>query len=407
MTSPAKPLPCASPSDLTDAADRSVVVEGRCLGASNDRIQLSDALAQIEVRWSEPLPQPPPLLSMVRIAGELVDGVVIAAQVLEVRPCGGRPDETTRMRDHGVARRLVERARLLARVRRFFNARGYLEVETPTMVPSPGLDLHLDAYAIADDTTFLITSPEYQMKRLLAGGLPRIFQVARCFRRGEQGARHNPEFTMLEWYRAGARASDMMDETEALVRDLLPDTHGDQARILGGRCDWRAPFVRLSVAEAFERYAQIDCDTMLRLAGEDEDTFFRLLVERVEPSIAALGVPAFLYDYPAPQASLARLRPDDRRFAERFELYVGDLELCNGFGELIDPVEQRGRLERDHAARAALERTSYPIDERFLAALEEGLPRCAGNAVGLDRLFALALGCASIGEVMALPQDRL
>ncbi len=278
---------------------------------------------------------------------------------------------------------LVKRAALLAEVRAWMHARGYLEVQTPVMVPSPGLDLHLDAFEV--DGAYLITSPEYQMKRLIAEGMERIYQITPCFRRGEQGARHNREFTMLEWYRAGAGMHDMMDETEALVRSLLPALPA---------------FERLSVAEAFRRFAGVD------VASLDEDAFFLTLVERVEPALAQRPA-TWLYHYPASQASLARLSPADPSVCERFELYVGDVELCNGFGELTDPVEQRRRLERDQAARRRSGKPVYPIDERFLQALERGLPACAGNALGLDRLLMLMCGASAIREVMTFSAEDL
>jgi len=315
--------------------------------------------------------------------------------------------------ERGVSSRhdkLRGRARLLERLRRFFVTSDYLEVETPILVPSPGLDLHLDAFTTASPhfgaaPGYLITSPEYQMKRLLAEGLPRIFQIVRCFRRGERGHRHNPEFTMLEWYRAGATMESLMAETETLVRSLLSEA--TDMPLAGAACDVTQPFRRMTVAEAFTRWAEIDEAETLRLATEDEDRYFFLLVDRVEPGLSRLGVPVFLHDYPASQASLARRRPGDPRFAERFELYVGEVELCNGFGELTDPAEQRRRLLADQAARRERGLPVYPVDERFLAALESGLPACAGNALGLDRLVALALGAEGIEEVMAFAVDTL
>lgn len=283
------------------------------------------------------------------------------------------------------------RAAMLARVRAFFAGRGYLEVDTPVMVPSPGLDLHLDAFAVED--AYLSTSPELQMKRLLCGGLERIYQLARCFRRGERGTRHNPEFLMLEWYCAGASIDDLMDETEALVRWLLPAHDRD--------------FLRMTVTEAFARYAGIDEPEMLRLAAHDEDRYFLTLVDRIEPAFAALDRPVMLHAYPASQASLARRMPARPELCERFELYVGAVELCNGFGELSDAREQRDRFERDQARRRERNKPVYPIDERFLAALTEGMPACAGNALGFDRLVALAAGVTDIADVMPFPHAHL
>jgi lysyl-tRNA synthetase class 2 len=303
-------------------------------------------------------------------------------------------------------KRLRERARVLADARRFFDARGYLEVQTPIAVPSPGLDLHLDAFELDGGERgarrWLITSPEYQMKRLLAEGWQRIYQVVACFRRGEVGTRHNPEFTMLEWYRANAGVHAVLADTEQLVAAVT----GGVVRLGSRVIDVRPPLERLPVLEAFERFAGWSGETTLEAAAHDEDRYFQALVDQVEPRVAAMDHGVFLVDYPATQASLARRKPADPRLAERFELYVAGVELCNGFGELVDPVEQRARLEADQEARRRRGLPVYPIDERFLAALGR-VPPSAGNALGLDRLVALACGTTDIGEVLAFTADEL
>jgi elongation factor P--(R)-beta-lysine ligase len=304
-------------------------------------------------------------------------------------------------------KRLRERARVLGEVRGFFDARGYVEVQTPIVVPSPGLDPHLDAFEVAGGdrgaARWLITSPEYQMKRLLAQGLERIYQIVACFRRDEVGERHNPEFTMLEWYRAHSGVEAVMRDTEQLVAAVTGDTVK-----LGGprRIDLRPPLERLTVCEAFQRFAGWSEDATLDAAARDEDRYFRTLVDLVEPGLAVLDHGVFLVDYPATQASLARRKPADPRLAERFELYVAGVELCNGFGELVDPLEQRARLENDQAVRRARGLPVYPVDERFLEALAH-VPPSAGNALGLDRLVALACGTTEIGEVIAFTADEL
>jgi elongation factor P--(R)-beta-lysine ligase len=303
-------------------------------------------------------------------------------------------------------KRLRERARALRDVRRFFDARGFLEVQTPVIVPSPGLDLHLDAFEVAGGDRgaprWLSTSPEYQMKRLLGDGWPRIYQIAPCFRRGELGARHNPEFTMLEWYRAGADVAGVVDDTEQLVAAV---TGG--AVVLGERrIDVRPPFDRVPVSEALRQFAGWSMDETLSAAASDEDRYFRTWVDVVEPALARIDRGVVVHDFPATQASLARKRPDDSRFAERFEAYVGGLELCNGFGELVDPVEQRGRLARDQEVRRARGLPVYPIDERFLAGLAR-VPPSAGNALGIERLVALVCGTTEIAEVLAFTADEV
>jgi len=303
-------------------------------------------------------------------------------------------------------KRLRERARLLAEVRAFFAARGFVEVQTPVLVPSPGLDLHLDAFEVRGGDRgaprWLATSPEYQMKRLLAEGLDRIVQIGPCFRRGEVGSRHNPEFTMLEWYRANAGVEDVMRDTEQLVAAIT----GGSVTVEGRRVDLRPPFERLGVCEAFERFAGWSRESTLDAAARDEDRYFRTLVDVVEPAIEKIDHGVMLVDYPATQASLARKKPGDPQLAERFELYVAGVELCNGFGELVDPVEQRARLEHDQAERRARGLPVYPVDERFLEALAR-VPPSGGNALGLDRLVALACGTTSIADVVAFTADEL
>jgi lysyl-tRNA synthetase class 2 len=323
-------------------------------------------------------------------------------------------------------KRLRERARALSTARGFFESRGFVEVQTPVVVPSPGLDLHLDAFEIRDGQRgaprWLATSPEYQMKRLLADGWARIFQVCPCFRRDELGERHNPEFTMLEWYRANAGVDDVMRDTEQLVAAVtggsvrlaespgaVPDanvhpevTRGVVERVI----DARPPFERMPVCDAFSRFAGWSREETLAAAAGDEDRYFRALVEQVEPALAKADHAIFLVDFPASQASLARTKPDDPALAERFELYVAGVELCNGFGELVDPVEQRARLEHDRRARAERGMPVYPLDERFLSALAR-VPPSAGNALGVDRLVALACGTTAIADAMAFTAEEL
>ena len=303
-------------------------------------------------------------------------------------------------------KRLRERARVRRDVQRFFDARGFLEVETPVMVPSPGLDLHLDAFEVVGGDRgaprWLITSPEYQMKRLLADGWSRIYQMGPCFRREERGPRHNTEFTMLEWYRAGADVADVMRDTEQLVAAVT----GGTVTLEGRTIDVRPPLPRMTLCDAFARFAGLSEDETLHAAAHDEDRYFRALVDHVEPAIERMDHGVLLVDYPASQASLARKKPGAPRFAERFELYVAGVELCNGFGELVDADEQRRRLEHDQAERRARGLPVYPIDEAFVTALAR-VPPSAGNALGLDRLIALATGATNIADVMAFSADEL
>lgn len=301
-------------------------------------------------------------------------------------------------------KRLAERAAIVRRIRRFFEERDFLEVETPILVPSPGLDVHLDAFGVGEGIAkYLTTSPEYQMKRLLADGHARIFQLSKCFRRNEVGSRHNPEFTMLEWYRANAGVEDVMRDTEELVDEVT----GGSVTLAERVVRTAAPFARMTVCNAFERFAGMTREQTLDAAAHDEDRFFRALVDRVESALATLDHAVFLTEYPSTQASLARKKPGDPAVAERFELYVAGVELCNGFGELVDPIEQRARFDHDQDERTKRGLPVYPIDRKFVAALERGIPESGGNALGVDRLVALACGTTEIAEVMAFTDGEL
>ena len=317
---------------------------------------------------------------------------------------------------------LRRRARLTAATRAFFTARGYTEVETPYAVPAPGEEVHLRAVRAdrtAPDGTptplWLHTSPEFAMKRLLAGGAGPIFQLARVWRDGEASALHAPEFTMLEWYRPGASMADLMAETETFLRAVLPPV----VTCRGVTTDL-ARSERLTLAEAFARHTGADllatagdapalaaaAGARLRDGEDWEDLFFRLLLERIEPHLGR-DHPTFLTHWPAAQAALARRDPADPRVARRFELFVCGLELANAFEELTDPAEQRARFTADRARRHALSGPDWPLDEDFLAALAHGLPPCAGIALGFDRLAMIAAGADRIGQVLWLPPADL
>ena len=313
---------------------------------------------------------------------------------------------------------LRRRAAMLRGTRAFFDSRGYLEVETPFLVPTPGEEVHLRPFRTelegldgSRTSRWLHTSPEFAMKRIVAAtGLP-VFQLARVWRNGEHSAVHAPEFTMLEWYRPGADLSSLMDETENLLRVLLPPVL--QGR--DGTMQLHDGFERLTMADAFRRHVgadvlatQGDAPSLARQAGASprlgeswEDLFFRLLLERVEPVIGRER-PIFLTHWPVEQAALARPDPVDPRVALRFELYAGGLELANAFDELTDPVEQRRRFEIDRRRRAALRPADadgeWPMDEALLEALE-WLPPCSGIALGFDRLVMLATNSTRIRAV--------
>jgi lysyl-tRNA synthetase class 2 len=369
---------------------------GRVLDVRGERILLGTAL---ERAWCELAPSSSvPSLGDWCLVEAREGGFVVAERAPGREPAQG--SDAQRLLWGGLGERLRARARALRAMREYFEASAFLEVETPIRVTTPGLDFHVDA--LTAEGGWLVTSPEFHMKRLVVGGLRRVYQLVRCFRREELGPWHEPEFTMLEWYRAFEDYEAVMADTEAVVERVVEALHGDAPlRTPAGPVHVKPPFERVTVREAFRRYAGVAdaCD----LAESDEGRFFEVLVSQVEPALARAERPVFLLEYPISQASLARAVPGDPRVAERFELYLGGVELCNGFGELTDPKEQRLRFEADQAARAAAGRPVYPLDERFLSALEEGMPRTSGNALGFDRLVALALGAQGIAEVQAFP----
>lgn len=311
------------------------------------------------------------------------------------------------------------RAELLAQIRAFFAARGVLEVETPALSAAAITDPHLASFNTCYSgpgsqhgrPLYLHTSPEFAMKRLLAAGSGCIYQIARVFRDGEAGSRHNPEFTLLEWYRVGFDHHRLMDEVAELVGMLL-----------AGRLALAEP-ERLSYRQIFQHHLNLDPHraTVADLAAcaetrnisiptgmplDDPDPWLDLLLTHcVEPRLGS-GRLTFVHDYPASQAALARLRPDDPPVGERFELYINGIELANGFHELGDTVEQRHRFAQENAARRAAGLPVMPVDEHLLAALEFGLPDCAGVALGFDRLVMLATRKTSLAEVLAFPLDR-
>ena len=299
--------------------------------------------------------------------------------------------------DPAVLQVLALRAVLLGSIRRFFEEREFLEVETPAIVPCPGLDVHLAAFEVrapkGEPVGWLATSPEYQMKRLLSAGAERIFQLCRSYRAEEHGRHHEREFTMLEWYRANATSDDVIRDTEELVAFVASALDQPAPEL-------QPPWQRLTVDEALQFHANEALDTLV----QDEEQFFRVWVEEVQPRLGNER-PIIVTDWPSSMASLARLKPSG--MADRFEVFFRGVELCNGFGELTDATEQRRRFQRDQAERRAAGAPIYPIDERFLDDLERGMPESGGNALGVDRLLMLLLGADSIQAVMPFPEEGL
>jgi lysyl-tRNA synthetase class 2 len=369
-------------------------VAGRVFHVEGTLLVLADAFARLGVEMTRaPEVEPGDLVVLSGSPGErrLTRGQLLSRAACPTPTANG---EFYRLVFAGEAERLRDTARAAEVTRAFFTERGFLEVATPLRVPAPGVDFHVDA--IAAGGQYLITSPELAMKRLLVGGMPRIFQLARVARADEQGPLHAAEFTMLEWYRAFADLEQVLADTEQLVRQVVQSlAGGDEVFVLGSRkVDVGKPFQRLTVREAFAKYAGID--DAAGLAASDEDRYFELLVSRVEPALATCAQPVFLTHYPISQAALSRPHPSDPTVAERAELYFGGVELCNAYGELTDAVEQRRRMQQEAERRQALQRPVYALDEPFLASLVEGMPPSAGNALGFDRLVMVATNRSTI-----------
>lgn len=302
---------------------------------------------------------------------------------------------------------LKRRARLMDDVRAFFRERGVLEVETPCLSEAGATDPHLHSLSTRTSDgrlRYLHTSPEFPMKRLLAAGSGPIWQACRVFRDGETGRRHNPEFTMLEWYRPGFDAGLLMDEVEALV-----EAAGGPA---GGatRVPWREAFCNATGLDPFEadptRLAACASRHGVEAAGLERGDWLDLLFSEVVCRALPPGEPLFITRFPAEQAALAKLCADDPRCAERFEFFIGPVEIANGYHELTDAAEQRARFEADLQRRHAAGLPEPVMDERLLAALEAGMPEASGVALGLDRLLMVLTGASTIDQVLAFPLER-
>jgi elongation factor P--(R)-beta-lysine ligase len=327
--------------------------------------------------------------------------------------------------DEGYRRNIETRAKIMEAIRDFFASEGFVEIEAPLLVRSPGMEPNLSPFktAVTDHVGkkfdgYLITSPEYACKKMLAAGMDKIFSLGKVFRNGEQfGGAHNPEFTMLEWYRAGETYEKIMDDTERLVAfcakaiayNLQPTTY-----------NLTAPWARISVKDAFAQIGlnldeRLTRDTMAKAAADRgcavspddsfDDCFFKIFLTEIEPELGRER-PTILYDYPIQMASLSRAKENDPRFAERFEAYANGLELCNAFSELVDPAEQRRRFEEEAKERAKHGKDVPPVDEDLLSALGE-IRSAAGNALGVDRLVMLLTGAGSIDDVLLFPSSEL
>lgn len=294
---------------------------------------------------------------------------------------------------------LQQRAKILQKIREFFHLREYLEVETPYRIPVPAPESHIDP--VPSDPWFLHPSPELCMKRLLAAGYEKIFQICHCWRKGERGDRHIPEFTLLEWYRTDGDYLDLMEECESLIQFLAAQIGlGETLAYRGREVHLASPWERITVDEAFDRYTG-----MTTREAMDRELFDEVMVRDIEPKLG-IEKPTILYDYPAERRSLARLKENNPAVAERFELYIGGLEIANAFSELIDPEEQRKVFKSEIGIRQSLGRPVYPMPEKFLNELE-ALPPSAGIALGVDRLVMVLLNAQTIDEVVTFTPEEL
>jgi lysyl-tRNA synthetase class 2 len=291
------------------------------------------------------------------------------------------------------------RARIIQSIRKFFINRDYLEVETPVAIPAPAPEASIDA--IKTQKSFLQTSPELCMKRLLSSGYEKIFQICKCFRDGERGHLHLPEFTLLEWYRAEAGYLYLMDECRDMIKHVVRELDmGDIIEYQGRPVDLSGEWEKVTVEEAFERFTGTTPEKAIESGDFDE-----LTVRSIEPGLNN-GKPVFLYNYPVSQAALSRINRDDPGVAERFELYMGGLELANAFSELTDADEQKKRFLKETENRKKAGKILYPFPEKFISDLEH-MPPAAGIAFGIDRFVMLLTNSAEIDEVVTFTPERL
>ena len=288
--------------------------------------------------------------------------------------------------------RLRKRAGLISALRAYFDEQDFIEVETPIVIESPAPEEYIEGIPV--ENAFLRTSPELQMKEMLCAGYEKIYQIGACFRKNEFGKRHRPEYTMLEWYETDINYLQLMEFTAELLRSAAQKINTSLSLEYQGQIiDLSSPQEIITVKEAYMKYAGVDLDT---IATEEE--FDEIMTSKIEPHLG-IGQMTFLIDYPANRAALARLKADNPNVAERWELYLGGMEIANAYGELIDPDEQRKRFEEAQAHRAKNNFISYPFPEKFLKALESGMPECSGCALGVDRLAMIFTDTTDISDV--------
>lgn len=288
--------------------------------------------------------------------------------------------------------RLRQRAGLISVLRAYFDERDFIEVETPIVIKAPAPEEYIEGIPV--ENAFLRTSPELQMKEMLCAGYEKIYQIGTCFRKNEFGARHRSEFTMLEWYETQIDYLQLLEFTAGLLRFAAQKICGSpQIEYQGLTIDFFSEPQIITVRDAYKKYAGIDLD---KISTEEE--FDEIMTSRIEPCLG-MGQMTFLIDYPANRAALARLKPDNHELAERWELYLGGMEIANAYGELTDSIEQRKRFVKAQELRAKNNFAAYPFPEEFFKALESGMPECSGCALGVDRLAMIFTDSADISDV--------
>lgn len=398
-----------------------VAVRGRLLQFAAGRGRLADESGAVKL-VVQPRAEGVTAGDIVELYGIAAEGVIVVSQIRLLAPSGAAwaRGDWARFHANGLWANMRVRAAVLDAVRSFFRDADFLPVETPTLVRASAQEESIQLFATEyqgdkeREPLYLAPSPELYMKRLLGVGFERIYQISRSYRNGEVGPQHNPEFTLIEWYRAYASYEEIMADVENLVAYVAESVLGRPSVVRQGRLiDVQPPWQRLSVRAAFARWAAVDLDSCAsaealfrraralgygsaRRGDRWEDLFHKILLEKVEPELAKLGA-VHLFDYPRPLAALAKLKEGDPAVAERTEAYLGGVELSNGYTELNDPVEQCVRFAQGAQPGGA------PADEAFLAAMERGIPPAGGVALGLDRLVMIVAGAACLDEVIAFP----
>lgn len=418
---PARVLWRHQPAATAASAVGEVAVRGRLLHFAAGRGRIADESGAVDL-VVKTRAEGVQAGDIVELYGIVAEGVIVVNQIRLLAPstAAWQRGDWARFHANGLGANLRVRAAVLEAVHGFFRTANFLAVETPTLVRASAQEEHIQLFATeyqghkVREPLYLAPSPELYMKRLLGVGFERIYQISRSYRNGESGPQHNPEFTLIEWYRAYASYEEIMADVENLVAYVVERVLGRPSVVRQGRqIDVQPPWQRISVRAAFVRWAAVDLDACAstevlfcraqalgygsaRRGDRWEDLYHKILLEKVEPELAKLGA-VHLFDYPRPLAALAKLKEGDPAVAERTEAYLGGVELSNGYTELNDPAQQRARFAQGAQPGGA------PADEAFLAAMERGIPPAGGVALGLDRLVMVVAGAACLDEVIAFP----